>query len=34
VVEGFPKGQMFQDFAQTLTNEQIDSLVAFLLTLK
>jgi ferredoxin len=34
VVEGFPKGQMFQNFAEVLTEEQIDSLVAFLLTLK
>ena len=34
VVDGFPKGQMFQNFARVLTAEQIDSLVAFLLTLK
>jgi sulfur-oxidizing protein SoxX len=34
VVDGFPKGQMFQNFADVLTQEQIDSLVAFLLTLK
>ncbi|MFN8413079.1 MAG: cytochrome b N-terminal domain-containing protein [Anaerolineales bacterium] len=34
VVPGFPEGQMLQNFGQTLTDEQIDDLVAFLLTMK
>ena len=34
VVGGFPDGLMPQTFADTLTPEQIDDLVAFLLTLK
>ena len=34
VVEGFPDGLMPQTFADTLTPDQIDDLVAFLLTLK
>jgi Fe-S-cluster-containing hydrogenase component 2 len=34
VVEGFPAGQMLQNFGELLTPEQIDDLVAFLLTLK
>ncbi len=34
VVEGFPKGQMVQNLGDILTDEQIDDLVAFLLTLK
>jgi len=34
VVEGYPKGQMVRDSAQRLSTEQIDDLVAFLLTLK
>lgn len=34
VVEGFPAGQMFPDYAERLTDEEIDDLVAFLLTLR
>jgi len=34
VVEGFPEGQMFQNFGALLTEEEIDSLVAFLLTIE
>ncbi|MEW6403485.1 MAG: cytochrome c, partial [Chloroflexota bacterium] len=34
VVEGFPKGQMIQNLGEILTDEQIDDLVAFLMTLK
>ena len=34
VVAGFPKGQMLRDTAKRLTEEQIQDLVAFLLTLK
>lgn len=34
VVDGFPKGQMFQNFADVLPDDEIDALVAFLLTLK
>ena len=34
VVEGFPAGQMLQNFDEILTEEQIDDLVSFLLTLK
>ncbi len=34
VVEGFPKGQMLQNFGKLLSEEQIDDLVAFLMTLK
>ncbi len=34
VVPGFPEGQMIQNFADLLTEEQIDDLVAFLMTLK
>ena len=33
VVEGFPTGQMLPDLEEKLSSEQIDSLVAFLLTL-
>lgn len=33
VVEGFPKGQMFNNYAEVLTAEDIDNLVEFLLTL-
>lgn len=34
VVEGFPAGQMFNNYAQVLTPEDVDNLVAFLLTLQ
>ena len=34
VVDGFPAGQMLQNFSELLTEEEIDSLVAFLLTLE
>ena len=34
VVPGFDHGVMLQNFAETLTEEQIDNLVAFLITLK
>ncbi len=34
VVPGFPKGQMIQNFGKILTEEEINDLVAFLLTLK
>jgi cytochrome c2 len=34
VVEGFPKGQMLQNFGELLTEEDIDNLIAFLLTLE
>ena len=34
VVEGFPEGQMFQNYAEVLTPEEIDALVAYLLTLR
>jgi hypothetical protein len=34
VVEGFPARQMLQNFDEILKNEQLDDLVAFLLTLK
>jgi len=34
VVPGFPSGVMPPDFSEILTPEQIDDLVAFLLTLK
>lgn len=34
VVEGYPAGQMLDNFAETLSSEEIDSLVAFLLTLE
>jgi ferredoxin len=34
VVEGFPAGQMIQNYEDLLTPEDIDNLVAFLLTLK
>ena len=34
VVEGFPAGQMLQNFGDLLTEEDIDNLVAFLLTLE
>ena len=34
VVEGFPKGQMFSNYAEVLSDEDIDNLVAFLLTLE
>jgi cytochrome c2 len=34
VVEGFPAGQMLQNFEDLLTAEDIDNLVAFLLTLE
>ena len=33
VVDGFPTGQMFNNYAEVLTEEDIDNLVAFLLTL-
>ena len=34
VVSGFPKGQMIQNFGQILTEDQIQDLIAFLMTLK
>ncbi len=34
VVDGFPEGQMLQNFGELLTEEDIDNLVAFLLTLE
>ena len=34
VVPGYPKGQMIQNFGQILTEEQIQDLIAFLMTLK
>ncbi len=34
VVEGFPSNQMPQNYAEVLTEEQIEDLIAFLLTLK
>jgi ferredoxin len=34
VVDGFPKGQMFSNYGEVLTPEDIDNLVAFLLTLQ
>lgn len=34
VVPGFPKGQMVQNLGEILTDEQIDDLIAFLMTLK
>lgn len=34
VVEGFPGGAMPQNFARVLTGEQLDNLVAYLLTLE
>lgn len=34
VVTGFPKGQMIQNFGKILTEEQINDLMAFLMTLK
>jgi cytochrome c551/c552 len=34
VVEGFPSGVMYQNYGQDLSEQQIDGLVAFLLTLK
>ncbi len=34
VVEGFPVGQMFQNYEEVLTEAEIDALVAFLLTLQ
>jgi nitric oxide reductase subunit C len=34
VVEGFPSGVMYQSFADELTAEQVDNLVAYLSTLR
>jgi ferredoxin/cytochrome c2 len=34
VVEGFPKGQMLQNFGEILTEDQISDLIAFLMTMK
>lgn len=34
VVPGFPKGQMIQNFGQILTEEQIQDLIAFLMTME
>jgi len=34
VVSGYPAGQMIQNFGQILTEEQIEDLIAFLMTLK
>jgi cytochrome c2 len=34
VVDGFQPGQMRPDLAQTLTQQELDDLVAFLLTLR
>ena len=33
-VEGFPEGVMYQKFADVLTEDEIDNLVAYLLTLE
>ncbi|KAA0271685.1 MAG: hypothetical protein EDM79_13550 [Chloroflexi bacterium] len=34
VVPGYPEGQMIQNFGDILTGEQIQDLIAFLMTLK
>ena len=34
VVPGFPEGQMIQNFGKILTEEQIEDLIAFLMTMK
>jgi cytochrome c2 len=34
VVSGYPAGQMIQNFGQILTEEQIEDLIAYLMTLK
>ncbi len=34
VVPGFPKGQMIQNLGEILTDDQIDDLIAFLMTIK
>lgn len=34
IVEGYPAGQMIQNFGDILTEEQIEDLIAFLMTLK
>jgi mono/diheme cytochrome c family protein len=34
VVDGFSAGTMYQDFASVLNDQQVDDLVAYLLTLK
>jgi cytochrome c2 len=34
VVPGFPKGQMIQNFGKLLTEEEINDLIAFLMTMK
>lgn len=34
VVEGFPEGVMYQGFPEVLTEDEINNLVAFLLTLE
>jgi mono/diheme cytochrome c family protein len=34
IVQGFPSGIMYQDFKDVLTNQQVNDLVAYLMTLK
>ena len=34
IVPGFPKGQMIQNFGKILTEEQVNDLIAFLMTIK
>ncbi|MCX6058289.1 MAG: hydrogenase iron-sulfur subunit [Chloroflexi bacterium] len=34
IVPGFPKGQMIQNFGKILTEEQVNDLIAFLMTMK
>jgi mono/diheme cytochrome c family protein len=34
IVQGFPSGIMYRDFGKVLTDEQVNDLVAYLLTLK
>jgi L-cysteine S-thiosulfotransferase len=34
IVEGYPEGQMIQNFGDILTEEQINDLIAFLMTLE
>ncbi|WP_345323774.1 hypothetical protein [Candidatus Villigracilis proximus] len=34
IVPGYPSGQMIQNFGQILTEEQINDLIAFLMTMQ
>jgi cytochrome c len=34
IVPGFPNGQMIQNFGKILTEEQVNDLIAFLMTIK